>query len=230
MSAKHTCATEGQIDRPAVFAIGDKTLRLRGGWLSARVPGWTPGKARAMIIIVMPTDLRGLSLTSRRLRLRAFTPEDVPEIFRWVTPSLTRFLSFDPSPSLDEFARVWRDWLPEMAAGKQLFLVIRILPSGEFVGIAGLHHLGSETPEVGIWIKEPSQRRGYGGEALSAVTKWASPRPEIKAFSYPVATDNLPSRRLAEKLGGVQTAVRQSPKYWYVVYQIPPNTHLLDGG
>ena len=29
MSAKHTCATEGQIDRPAVFVIRDKTLKLR---------------------------------------------------------------------------------------------------------------------------------------------------------------------------------------------------------
>ena len=98
-------------------------------------------------------DLRKTVLSSKRLSLKAFAPDDAAEIFAAVTPTLTRFMAFEPSPSLDAFASVWGAWLPQMAAGMELLLVVRSKSAGEFLGIAGLHGIGNPEPETGIWIK-----------------------------------------------------------------------------
>ena len=98
-------------------------------------------------------DLRKTVLASPRLSLTAFAPDDAVEVFAAVTPSLTRFMSFGPSPSLAAFAEVWQAWLPQMAAGTELMLVVRLKSSGEFLGIAGLHALDNPEPETGIWIR-----------------------------------------------------------------------------
>jgi len=63
-----------------------------------------------------PGGLRSVSIASPRLQLHSFAPDDAPEAFAPVTPTLTRFLAWDPSPSLEAFAEIWRTWLSAMAA------------------------------------------------------------------------------------------------------------------
>src|SRR5262249_46574804 len=151
-----------------------------------------------------------------------FTAADADEVFDAVTPSLTRFLAFEPSPSRAAFAEVWRPWLPQMARGTHLYLVVRLAGSREFLGVAGLRDVGGPEPEVGIWIKEPAQRRGYGSEAVRAMIDWAARRPETESFLYPVAAENQRSRRIAERLGGDAIATRDNPKFTTtVLYRIP---------
>ena len=117
------------------------------------------------------SDFTGIKLLSNRLALRAFTPADAPEIFTAVSPTITRFMSWDPSPSPAAFAEVWRQWLPRMTAGTDLSLVIRLRATDEFLGVAGVHRIGSAEPDAGIWLKEPAHRLGYGREAIGAIVQ-----------------------------------------------------------
>jgi hypothetical protein len=105
-------------------------------------------------------DLRAIEITSTRLGLRSFKAEDATESFAEVTPTLTRFMAWDPSPSLAVFAEIWRGWLPRMAAGTHLALTIRLQSTAEFMGTAGLLCIGQPEPEIGIWIKEAGQSSG----------------------------------------------------------------------
>lgn len=162
-----------------------------------------------------------LLFASERLALRAFQRDDAPDIFAAITPELTRFMSWEPSATPDAFAAVWRTWLPAIAAETDLHLVIRTRPSGEFLGLAGLHGIGDDAPELGLWIKETAQRHGYGREATGAVMAWAAPRFEVRHFLWPVAEANLPSRRLAEALAGEIVGSFPRPKYTAVLYRIP---------
>ncbi|MBV8168431.1 MAG: GNAT family N-acetyltransferase, partial [Alphaproteobacteria bacterium] len=146
---------------------------------------------------------------------------DAAESFAAVTPALTRFLAFEPSPSRDAFAEVWRGWRPQMARGTDLHLVIRATGSREFLGLVGLHGVGGPEPELGIWIKEPAHRQGYGREAVGAVVQWAMRRGDAESFLYPVAVENRASRRIAERLGGVVFATQERPKFTAVLYRIP---------
>jgi RimJ/RimL family protein N-acetyltransferase len=170
-------------------------------------------------------DLRKTGLASQRLSLTAFAPADAAEVFAAVTPTLTRFMAFEPSPSLAAFADIWKAWLPQMAAGTELFLVLRLKPSGEFLGIAGLHALDNPEPETGIWIKESAHGLGYGREAVATAIAWAARELGAQAFIYPVVEENGRSRRLAESLGGVVVGTRRLRKsaieYPEVVYRIP---------
>jgi RimJ/RimL family protein N-acetyltransferase len=175
------------------------------------------------------SDLTGIELIANRLALRAFTPADAPEIYAAVSPAVTRFMSWDPSPSLAAFAEVWRQWLPRMTAGTDLSLVIRLTSTDEFVGVAGIHHIGSAEPEVGIWLKETAHGLGYGREAIGAIAKWAPAHIGATALIYPVAKQNLPSRRLAESLHGIISGERNLRKSSgvvldEVVYRIPAAT------
>src|SRR5262245_41091997 len=132
-------------------------------------------------------DLRTVSITSARLHLRAFTPKDAPEAFALVTPALTRFMGWDPSPSLPAFSTIWRAWLPAMAAGTDLALAVRLKETREFLGMAGLHRIDCPQPEIGIWIRESAHGLGYGREAVAAVIAWAAGRFRPAGFVYPVA-------------------------------------------
>ena len=113
-----------------------------------------------------------------------------------------------------------------MTAGTDLALVVRLASTGDFLGMVGLHHIGSPEPEIGIWIKEAAQGAGYGREAVAATIAWASQRIGAAAFIYPVAIENRPSRRLAERLGGSLVGTRELRKpsgvLEEVVYRIPP--------
>ena len=130
-------------------------------------------------------------------------------------------MNWDPPPSLQEYETIWRTWLPAMETGTDLHLVIRSASSRELLGVAGLHNIGLAELELGIWIKESAQGTGYGREAVAAVIRWASSRFGVAAFSWPVAEENVRSRRLAEALNGAIVGNIERRKYTALVYRIP---------
>ncbi|MGH7029885.1 MAG: GNAT family N-acetyltransferase [Stellaceae bacterium] len=171
-------------------------------------------------------DLRSTTLRSERLSLEAFTADDAAEVFDAVTPALTRFMSFEPSPSLEAFGEVWQEWLPQMAASTAAFLVVRENQTGQLLGVAGLHRIDSGEPEAGIWIKERAHRRGFGREAVSVIIAWASADFGATGLLWPVMEENHQSRRLAESLGGVivgRDCLRKANgvEHPEVIYKIP---------
>ena len=171
-------------------------------------------------------DLHRTAFTSDRLSLRAFTADDAQEAFAEATPVIARFMSWDPSPTLEAFAGVWREWLPRMEAGIDLSLVLRLKSTNEFLGVTGLHRIGNPEVELGIWLKQAAHSLGYARESLAAIIAWAGPHIGATAFIYPVAKENRPSRRLAESLGGVVVGSRilakaSGVRLNEVVYRIP---------
>ncbi|WP_454813107.1 GNAT family N-acetyltransferase [Labrys neptuniae] len=168
----------------------------------------------------MSLDPPPIALFGERLLLRSFEPDDADEIFACITPSLTRFMAWEPSPSREAFASIWRNWGTLAEVGSDYIFVVR-RRDGLFLGLAGLHRAGSKTPELGIWIREDEHGRGYGREAVAAVAAWASRNPAIQYFQYPVAEANLASRRIAEGLGGIPAAERRDRKYKAVIYHVP---------
>jgi len=147
-------------------------------------------------------DLSSVSFSSQRLLLKAFASEDALEAFRATTPTLTRFMAWDPAPSLETFAPIWQSWFPMMCAGTDGHFVVRAKLTLEFLGMVGLHNTSAAEPEVGIWIKESPHGYGYGREAVAAVISFTARHLGKRAFVYPVVERNRSSRRLAESLGG----------------------------
>jgi RimJ/RimL family protein N-acetyltransferase len=171
-------------------------------------------------------DLSSVSLLSQRLVLKSFTGDDAREAFEAATPTIARFMTWEPARSLEAFAAIWQSWIPKMRAGTDVNFAVRHNPSLEFLGTGGLHNTDATEPEAGIWIKESQHGHGYGREAVAAIVAFAANDLGKRAVVYPVVEQNGPSRRLAESLGGRIIGARLLRKaggieHPEVVYRIP---------
>ncbi len=151
-----------------------------------------------------------------------FTAADADDVYQAITPTLTRFMTFEPEASPEDFANVWQGWLPLMREGEEVIFVARRREDRQFVGVGGAHNLRSHTPELGIWVKEGLHGQGYGREIVQSIARWATERFQPPHLVYPVAEQNTASRRLAESLGGVLAGRCERVKYDAVVYHLPP--------
>ncbi|NJR74492.1 MAG: GNAT family N-acetyltransferase, partial [Scytonema sp. CRU_2_7] len=70
------------------------------------------------------------------------------------------------------------------------------------LGCAGIHELYSKNPVLGIWLKKSAHGQGYGLETIAALKNWADENLDYEYLIYDVDKANIPSRRIAEKLGG----------------------------
>ncbi|BCG80479.1 GNAT family N-acetyltransferase [Mesorhizobium sp. 113-3-3] len=166
-------------------------------------------------------DAGGVEIKSERLHLRLFTADDADEVFAAITPAITRFMQWELPRSPTAFAEVWRSWLAPILDGSDLHFVVRSLVDDRCLGLVGLHAAKTVRPEIGIWIREDVHGNGIGREAVAAVAAWASGELDPDCFAYPVAEENVASRRIAEGLGGSIVETRSNPKYISVVYHIP---------
>jgi GNAT superfamily N-acetyltransferase len=104
---------------------------------------------------------------------------------------------------------------------KDMFLCHPTARQQGMPGMAGLEGCETESPELGLWMKESAHGQGFGREVVAAVAEWAHKTLGKKSFIYPVAVQNTASRRIAEGLHGEIIENRMSPKYESVVYKIP---------
>lgn len=170
-----------------------------------------------------------IQLESTRLSIRPFSVEDADATFACITPSLTRYMAWEPPASRGAFDAVWQSWIPTIEDGSDYVFVVRQRIGGDFLGLVGLHHARTRTPELGIWIREDRHGMGLGRESVTLVAQWATRNVSCESFTYPVAEENRRSRLIAESLGGVVVGSRVTPKYRSVVYSIPHQSDAVHG-
>src|SRR5436190_1287485 len=139
-------------------------------------------------------------IQSQRLQLCQFQITDAEEVFACITPAITRFMRWEP-PSWSEYIARCEERLKAPAPTTFSF-VIRRRDSKECLGIAGLEECNTESPELGLWMKESAHGQGFGLEVVAAVAEWAHKTLGKECFIYPVAVRNTASRRIAERLHG----------------------------
>ena len=80
--------------------------------------------------------------------------------------------------------------------------LIRLTATGEVFGDCGLK--GPPGPsgevEIGYGLAAPLRGQGYATEAVGAVVDWLRTQPDVGLVTAEVSPDNLPSRRLLERL------------------------------
>ena len=88
--------------------------------------------------------------------------------------------------------------------------VVTLRDDARVVGLTGFHgppggewlcDFAPEGVEFGYSIFEPDRRQGFAFEASEALIAWASAEHRVRDFVLSIAPDNVPSARLAAKLG-----------------------------
>ena len=170
-----------------------------------------------------------LIIQSSRLYLSEFAMADAADVYNCITPAITKYMFWEPPSSFEAYKARREQTL--LCTGRNDFsFVIRECDTRECLGIASLDGIDADAPELGLWLKETAHGNRYGTETVRAVADWAARTLGKERFTYTAATENIPSRRIADSLGGRIVANRTSPKYDSVVYLIawPPGKPLSD--
>jgi RimJ/RimL family protein N-acetyltransferase len=148
------------------------------------------------------SDLSQVVIESERLRLVPASETYAGDIFEEFTPEVTAYMYPKPPDVIEDTLAFLQQARRELESGEALHLAILTRAAGEFMGMSGLHNLGSRTPELGIWVKLSAHGKGYGREAVTALAAWALANLDFDYLTYPVDRRNLASRRIPEALGG----------------------------
>ena len=158
-------------------------------------------------------------IQSPRLQLSQFQMTDAQEVFACITPAIAKFMRWEP-PSWSEYVTRCEKRV-QAPDPTEFSFVIRRLDNSECLGVAALEDADSVSPELGLWLKESAHGQGFGREVVAALVEWGHAALGKGSFIYPVAVQNIASRRIAENLRGEIIGNRTNPKYDSVVYRIP---------
>ena len=147
-------------------------------------------------------DLSKVTIETERLLLVPMTLDHVKDIFAEFTIEITRYMYPKSPEKIEETEKFVTGAITGLIQGTNLQMVVLSKESKEFLGCAGLHGINSQPPEFGIWLKKTAQGNRFGFEVISALKLWADKNLDYNTLQYPVDKDNIPSRKIPEKLGG----------------------------
>ena len=140
-----------------------------------------------------------ITLTTDRLTLRTPLEEDFDVIAAFMASERARFVG---GPITDDFGQ-WRGFLSGLGhwalRGYGFFIV---LYGTQKVGRVGLvNHVMWDEPELGWHIFDGCEGQGYATEAAARVRDWAAAERGLGPLISYIHPENIPSRRVAERLG-----------------------------
>ena len=167
----------------------------------------------------MDDDFR---LETERLVLRPFTTHDLDAIHEVLSDPVS--MQYYPAPFSREKSRRWIEWnLAHYRDDGHGLWALEERTTGELVGDCGLIPQvvdGEREVEVGWHVRRDKQRRGLATEAARECVRYAFEELGRTRLISLIRPENLPSRRVAEKLGMTveKEVVRSAPPMLHRVY------------
>jgi ribosomal-protein-alanine N-acetyltransferase len=159
------------------------------------------------------------TITTERLILRPYRPEDAADIQRLIGErDVVATLANVPYPYEEGMAEEWIGGRQEsFEKGKTVDLAITHRQEGFLIGSVSLNDIDwqSQRAEIGYWIGKPYWGKGYGTEAARAVVKYGFETLGLHRINGRHFGNNPASGRILKKIGmkheGCQ---RQAFKKW----------------
>ncbi|WP_306207189.1 GNAT family N-acetyltransferase [Actinoplanes sp. RD1] len=153
-------------------------------------------------------------LTTPRLRLRPFAPEDAARVWFACSDRETQRWLPMPRPFTEALALWWchEEAEARRTAGDGLQLAMAD-PLTDL--LAGCVHLKKTswprgTTEIGCWMAPDCRGRGYATEAVEVLAAWALGHELIHRVELTAAAGNVAAQRVAEKAGFTFEGVARS--------------------
>lgn len=162
-------------------------------------------------------------LETPRLSLREMTWDDLDFLTTLLADE--RVMRHYPKPCTREEAKLWMGRiLDRYAQHGHAFWLVSLRATGKPIGQVGLllqHVDGVDEPEIGYMIHADHWRQGYASEAAAAVRDHAFTRldkPRVISLIRPV---NVPSQRVALKLGMKPERLTRWHDLDHLVFSLP---------
>ena len=79
-----------------------------------------------------------------------------------------------------------------------------------------------------MWVKQSAHGKKIGREAVVALEEWAQHNIDFDYIRYPVSQENIPSRKIAESLGGIVEKDEQGDEKVTTMISSDPNKFLQE--
>jgi ribosomal-protein-alanine N-acetyltransferase len=138
------------------------------------------------------------------IELRPPLPEDAEILYPMLDgTSVCDTLAWDGPESAEEFSQGLALRSLEVLAGEKHFFTIVLKQTGEPIGSCDLRFEGDEktVANVGLWIGEPFQGRGYGTQVVGALAAYGFEQLGLDKIVADIFVGNWASRRAFEKNG-----------------------------
>lgn len=148
-----------------------------------------------------PLDNSNLTIESERIKLVSIREKYIPNIFKEFNDEITTYMYPIPAKNIAETTGLVKSIMKKNESGDDFTFIIIHKDTEEFIGMGGVHHLRKPFPEFGIWTTKHSHGNHYGFEAIQAAYYYFSKK--YSGFIYPVDKDNIPSKKIPLRLGGI---------------------------
>jgi len=147
-------------------------------------------------------------IKSERTDIVPFEMKYLNNYFNGFNAEITKFQWPDPFDNIEVARAMLQEFLNEMEKEENLFLSI-LSKKGDFLGSIEVHGLSEDCSELGIWIMESAQHKGYAYEALSAVLTYVHSKYDKSEFYYETDIRNIGSIKLLRKFKGKYELIEQ---------------------
>jgi [ribosomal protein S5]-alanine N-acetyltransferase len=158
------------------------------------------------------------TLETERLRLRAFTEADAPDVKALAGAREVASTTLNvPHPYEDGMAEAWiGTHAPGYAAGEQATFAVTLKDRDTLVGAIGLTVVPDHVrAELGYWIGVPYWNRGYASEAAVAMLRFGFDELQLNRIYAVHLVRNPASGRVMEKAGmEYEGTLRQHVQKW----------------
>jgi RimJ/RimL family protein N-acetyltransferase len=139
-------------------------------------------------------------------RLRPWRADDAKVMTDIVSePTIPRWTFLPYGMTADQAERWIENRESQRMSGSGFALAIEAQASSQILGCVGLAGLEAELgPEAYYWIGASARGQGVATRALWRVCRWAFDSAGVARVRLFTEPDNLPSRRVAERVGFVQ--------------------------
>ena len=147
-------------------------------------------------------------MPENRVKIEPFDIKYLDDYYKGFNSEITKYQWPDPFESIDDAKGLLLDFLDEMKKGKTLIYSV-VSPDGTFFGSVEMHGLTGDCPEVGVWIVESAQKKGYAYEALKTLLDYARTEYHKTEFYYEADNRNIGSTKLLHKFEGEYEIIKQ---------------------
>lgn len=147
-------------------------------------------------------------IPSERINIVPFEMKYLDDYYGGFNAKITKFQWPDPFESIEDARSMLQEFLNEMEREETLIFSL-LSKNGEFLGSVEIHGLIENCPELGVWVIESEQNKGYAHEALDAVLDYVRSKYHKTEFFYEADIRNTGSTKLLHKFGEKYEIIEQ---------------------
>lgn len=168
-----------------------------------------------------------INLETDRLLIRTYESSDALDLHQFVRDNVFFLYETGPMTLKNNItvskSKAFLELLEkERQSGKWVWNGIFEKETNAFLGQITIYNIEKNllTCELGYFITVDEMGKGYGTEALEAITQYCFQELDIQRIRLRIKPDNLASKRLAEKLGFQKTGFQKNNFKTYYGYFI----------